>query len=38
MWNVDITVLMIDLAVWLGIMLVAASTMSYFFNKKISNR
>jgi len=30
LWEVDITALMIDLAVWLGIMLIAASIMLYF--------
>jgi len=36
LWAVDITALMIDLALWLGIMLVAVSIRLYL-NKKISN-
>ena len=35
-WEVDIIAFMIDLAFWLGIMLVAASIMLYL-NKKIIN-
>ena len=34
LWEVDITALIIDLALWLGIMLVVASIMLYFFNQK----
>ena len=30
LWEVDITALMIDLAVWLGIMLIAALIILYF--------
>ena len=34
LWEVDITALVFDLALWLGIMLVVASIMLYFFNQK----
>ena len=34
LWSVDITALMMDLTLWLGIMLIATSIMLYF-NKKI---
>jgi len=37
LWDVNITALMIDLALWLGLMLVTTSIMLYFFNKKSSN-
>jgi len=33
-WKVDITALIIDLAFWLGIMLIITSIMLYFFNRK----
>ena len=36
LWSVDITALMMDLTLWLGIMLIATSIMLYF-NKKSSN-
>ena len=38
LWNVDITALMMDLAFWLGIMLIVVSIMLYFFNQKVSKR
>ena len=37
LWDVNITALMIDLALWLGLMLVTTSIMLYFFNKISSN-
>jgi hypothetical protein len=36
MWNVDVTALTMDLALWLAIMLVVVSVMLYFFNRKVS--
>ena len=35
LWDVNITALMIDLALWLGIMLVTASIMLYFKKSRI---
>jgi vacuolar-type H+-ATPase subunit I/STV1 len=37
LWSVDVTALIMDLALWLGIMLVVASIMLYFFNRKVSD-
>jgi hypothetical protein len=37
-WNVDVSALMMNLAFWLGTMLIAASIMLYFFNHKVSKR
>lgn len=37
LWTVDITALMMNLIFWLGIMLITAPIMLYFFNKKSSN-
>jgi hypothetical protein len=34
LWIVDVTALMMNLIFWLGIMLVTASILVYFFNKK----
>jgi hypothetical protein len=36
LWNVDVTGLLMDLAFWLGIMVIVASIMLYFFNQKAS--
>ena len=36
LWNVEVTGLLIDLAFWLGIMVIVASIMLYFFNRKVS--
>jgi len=36
-WEVDISALTMDLTFWLGIMLIAASTMLYLFNRERSN-
>jgi hypothetical protein len=38
LWNVDVTALTVDLALWLAIMLIAASVMLYFFNQNISDK
>ena len=37
LWNVDITALMMDLAFWLGIMVIAVIVMLFFFNQKVSD-
>ena len=37
LWNVDVTALTMDLALWLGIMLIVASIMLFFFNRKVSD-
>ena len=37
LWSVDVAALMIDLALWLGIMLTVASLMLYFFNRKVAD-
>jgi hypothetical protein len=34
LWTVDITALMMNLGVWLGIMLIIEAVLLYFFNKK----
>jgi hypothetical protein len=34
LWAVNVSALMMDLILWLGIMLVTTSIMLYFFNKK----
>ena len=36
-WEVDVSALTMDLTFWLGIMLIAASTMLYLFNRERSN-
>ncbi len=36
LWNVDVTGLLMDLAFWLGIMVIVESIMLYFFNRKVS--
>lgn len=36
LWTVDVTALIMDLASWLGIMLVSESALLYFLNKKRS--
>jgi hypothetical protein len=33
-WTVDITALIINLCLWLGLMLITESVLFYFFNKK----
>ena len=38
LWSVDIAALMMNLALWLGIMLIAASVMLYLFNRKVADR
>ena len=37
LWTVNVSALMIDLILWLGIMLITTSIMLYFFNKKSAN-
>ena len=37
LWNVDITALMMDLAFWLGIMVIAVIVLLFFFNQKVSD-
>jgi hypothetical protein len=34
MWLVDITALILNIGLWLGIMLITVSVLLYFFNKK----
>jgi hypothetical protein len=34
MWVVDITALILNIGLWLGIMLITVSVLLYFFNKK----
>jgi hypothetical protein len=34
LWTVDITVLMMNLVFWLGIMLIITSILLYYFNKR----
>ena len=38
LWSVDIAALMMNLALWLGIMLIAASVMLFLFNRKVADR
>ena len=38
LWNVDVNGLLMDLSFWLGIMVIVASIMLYFFNQKASKR
>ena len=37
LWSVDVAALMIDLALWLGIMVTAVAAMLYFFNRKVAD-
>jgi len=37
LWTVDVTALIIDLTIWLGIMLITASALLYFLSKKDTN-
>ena len=37
-WAVDISALTLDVAFWLGIMVIAASALLYFFNRKVSKK
>ena len=35
LWNVDVSALMIDLAFWLGLMVIVASIILYLLNRKV---